>query len=246
MDNIILRLENISFKIKRKNKSLTILDKINLKIYEREIIGITGESGSGKTTLGKVICGLEKETSGEKYFRNQKFSGIEPQKRIQFLFQNYALTHDPLQSLNSSFDEILELKKVPKHLYNTLKTDVLKKVALEYSILNNYPSNLSGGELQRLAIAKLLLLKPDLVILDEPFASQDILSQDNIVNLLKKLNRELGITILIIAHDLPLLEKLCNRIIVMKDGKILEILKEENMFNPLLDYTKYLLEAFNE
>lgn len=82
MDNIILRLENIPFKIKHKNKSLTILDKINLKIYEKEIIGITGELGSGKTTLGKVICGLEKETSGKKYFRNQKFSGIEPQKRI--------------------------------------------------------------------------------------------------------------------------------------------------------------------
>lgn len=111
MDNIILRLENISFKIKHKNKSLTILDKISLKIYEKEIIGITSESGSGKITLGKVICGLEKETYGEKYFRNQKFSGIKSQKRIQFLFQNYAITHDPLQCLNSFFDEILELKK---------------------------------------------------------------------------------------------------------------------------------------
>ncbi len=107
---IILKLENISFETK-KESTIKILNDINLEIYQSEIFGLTGESGSGKTTLARIISGLESPTFGRKIFDGKEFSGIHPEHKIQFLFQNYVASNDPLQKINSAFDEILKLKK---------------------------------------------------------------------------------------------------------------------------------------
>ena len=249
-NQIILRLENISFEVKTGSSSQKILDNISLEIYKSEIFGLTGESGSGKTSLGRIISGLENQTSGKKFFNEKEYSGIESQHKIQFLFQNYVATHDPLQKIDSAFNEILKLKKEPSSNWYKLKKEFLNVVGLSDEVLGFYPGQLSGGQLQRLALAKLLILKPVLLILDEPFASQDVVSILNLINLFKDINKKLGTTFLIISHDLPYLLKLINRIAFIKEGKIVEIFnveaidQTEKFIQPSSNYAKFLFQSF--
>lgn len=246
---VILKLENISFEIKKSNQQ-KILQDINLEIYHSEIFGITGESGSGKTTLAKIIAGLEFPSSGKKFFNREKFSGIHPEHKIQFLFQNYVEFHDPLQKINSAFNEILRLKKFDKSDFFKYKKEILNLVNLSDDVLSLYPDQLSGGQLQRLALAKLLLLQPEFLILDEPFASQDVVSVVNLIKIFQHINQKLKTTFLCISHEIPYLLKFCNRIGVMKNGELLNIISIERDKNKLKidgninDYTKFLFKSF--
>lgn len=246
---VILKLENISFEIKKTNQQ-KILQDINLEIYHSEIFGITGESGSGKTTLAKIIAGLEFPSSGKKLFNGKEFSGIHPEHKIQFLFQNYVASHDPLQKINAAFNEILRLKKSDKSDFFKYKKEILNLVNLSDDVLSLYPSQLSGGQLQRLALAKLLLLQPEFLILDEPFASQDVVSVVNLIKIFQHINQKLKTTFLCISHEIPYLLKFCNRIGVMKNGELLNIISIERDKNKLKidgninDYTKFLFKSF--
>lgn len=246
---VILKLENISFEIKKTNQQ-KILQDINLEIYHSEIFGITGESGSGKTTLAKIIAGLEFPSSGKKLFKGKEFSGIHPEHKIQFLFQNYVASHDPLQKINSAFNEILRLKKSDKSDFFKYKKEILNLVNLSDDVLSLFPSQLSGGQLQRLALAKLLLLQPEFLILDEPFASQDVVSVVNLIKIFQHINQKLKTTFLCISHEIPYLLKFCNRIGVMKNGELLNIISIErdknklNIDSNINDYTKFLIKSF--
>lgn len=245
----ILKLENISFRVD-KIKNQEILKNINLEIYNSEIFGLTGESGSGKSTLAKIISGLEIQTAGEKYLRNESYSGIDEKHRIQLLFQDYSASHDPLQKIDSAFNELLRIKRVnPQELFKR-KKEALNLVGLSDEILNYHSFQLSGGQLQRLALAKLLLLNPEILILDEPFASQDVVSVINLIRILTHINQKFKTTIICISHDIPYLIKFCNRIAVMRDGKLVDTLIIENkdtkikITNCHSDYTKFLLKSF--
>ncbi|MEM3373435.1 MAG: ATP-binding cassette domain-containing protein [Candidatus Anstonellales archaeon] len=246
---VILKLENISFEIKKTNQQ-KILQDINLEIYHSEIFGITGESGSGKTTLAKIIAGLEFPSSGKKLFNGKEFSGIHSEHKIQFLFQNYVETHNPLQKINAAFNEILRLKKSDKSDFFKYKKEILNLVNLSDDVLSLFPSQLSGGQLQRLALAKLLLLQPEFLILDEPFASQDVVSVVNLIKIFQHINQKLKTTFLCISHEIPYLLKFCNRIGVMKNGELMNIISIERDKNKLKidgninDYTKFLFKSF--
>jgi len=244
----ILKLENINFSVTRNNRLVNILDNISFTIFNGEIFGITGESGAGKTSLGKIICGLETPTSGKKFFEGKEFFSIAPNHKIQFLFQDYYSFHDPLQKINSAFNEILSLKKTKSETFK-LKKEILNTVGLGDDVLQLYPKNLSGGQLQRLALAKLLLVNPTLLILDEPFSSQDLISISNLIKLILRLNQKLQNTFICISHDIPFLMKLCDRIMIMKEGKIEEIIKNDKITktfeSPTKDYTKFLFQAFD-
>lgn len=246
---IILKLENISFETK-KESTIKILNDINLEIYQSEIFGLTGESGSGKTTLARIISGLESPTFGRKIFDGKEFSGIHPEHKIQFLFQNYVASNDPLQKINSAFDEILKLKKINSDEFFKHKKEILNLVNLSDDVLNLYPYQLSGGQIQRVALAKLLLLKPVFLILDEPFASQDVVSVLNLIKTFQHINQKLKTSFLCISHEIPYLLKFCNRIGVMKDGEIKDILllkrKEDKLEiqNKYSDYTEFLFQSF--
>lgn len=248
----ILYLENISLEITKGNSSQQILKNINLEIYHSEIFGLTGISGSGKTTLGKIITGLETYTSGKKYFKGKEFDGIESKHKIQFLFQNYSASHDPLQKIDNAFNELLKLRNESLSNWYKLKKEILNLVGLSDEVLSLYPSQLSGGQLQRLALAKILILKPELLILDEPFASQDVVSILNLINLFKNINRKLGMTFMVISHELPYLLKLANRIGFIKDGTIVEILNNnpdevkhlKKTINPHSEYAQFLFNSF--
>lgn len=249
MNKPILQLEDISFVTKRKFRK-EVLKNISLTIFKSEIFGLTGESGSGKTTLARVICGLELQSTGKKFLEGEEFVGIHRNHKIQMLFQNYAASHDPMQKIDKAFNEILELKNSNRENFFKLKKEVLDLIGLSDDVLNKYPNQLSGGQLQRIALAKLLLTKPPLLILDEPFASQDVVSVSNLISILKAINQKLKITILCISHEIPFLLKFCNRIGVMKDGKLIEIISiiKENdkvaIKNCSNEYTRFLLNSF--
>lgn len=249
MSKVILGLYNISFSVKR-NGQQQILKSINLDVYQSEIFGLTGESGSGKTTLARIISGLENQTEGKKFFNGKEFSSVHDEHQIQVLFQNYSATHDPLQKIDSSFNEILKLSKKKRDEHFKQKKEILSMLGLSDDVLMLYPNQLSGGQLQRLALAKLLLLNPSLLILDEPFASQDVVSVVNLIKIFKQINEKLKVTILCISHEIPSLLKFCNRIGVMRNGELKDIVfcrREgeriiiENVYS---DYTKYLIGSF--
>ncbi|MBM4175922.1 MAG: ATP-binding cassette domain-containing protein [Ignavibacteria bacterium] len=246
----ILELRNISYtppKVDLKQKENTdslILNNISFGIEHGEIFGITGESGSGKTTLGRIICGLINQTSGEKVFFGEKFYGIHPDRSIQFLFQNYSASHDPSQKNRDALKEVFALKQ-PNSNFDEFAKRLLHKVKLNENVLELFPYELSGGQQQRLALAKILALNPKLIILDEPFASQDVTAQHELIDLLLDLNRTEKLTIICISHDLFILRKLCSRIMIMNHGQIVEILRSDELFtNPKRDYTKLLVRSF--
>jgi ABC-type dipeptide/oligopeptide/nickel transport system ATPase subunit len=246
----ILQLENISFVIEKKKQIHQILKEINLEIYESEIFGLTGESGSGKTTIGKIIAGLEERSSGKKYFRGKEFDGIESGHKIQILFQNYSATYDPLQKIDGTFNEFLRLSNQPFIHWYKIKKEILNLVGLSDDVLSLYPYQLSGGQLQRLALAKLLILKPEFLILDEPFASQDVVSILNLINLFRAINKKFGVTLFIISHELPYLLNLADRIGFIKNGSIIEILSVSDkkqfgeIIKPNSDYAQFLFKSF--
>lgn len=252
-DNI-LELKNVSYSPPKTSLAINspaqtdlILNNISFFVNEGEILGITGESGSGKTTLGKIICGLIEPTSGETLFDGQKFKGFHPDKVVQFLFQNYSASHDPLQTNRSSLKEIFSLVKSNNISFESFSKELMNKVKLDEHVLDLYPHELSGGQQQRLALAKILALKPKVILLDEPFASQDVTAQFELINLLLELNQNEKITIICISHDLIVLRNLCSRILVMRNGQIEEIANSKELFlNPKSEYTKYLIESFLE
>jgi ABC-type oligopeptide transport system ATPase subunit len=249
----ILELKNINYtppnvSLVEKNVSYRnlILNNINFYVNKGEIFGLTGESGSGKTTLGKIICGLIIPTSGEKFFNGQKFHGFHPNKTVQILFQNYSASHDPLQKNRNSLMEIFSLAKTNQIDFEILSKELLTKVKLPETILDLYPYELSGGQQQRFALAKILALKPKIILLDEPFASQDVTAQLELINLLIEINQKENITIICISHDIIILRSLCSRILIMKDGQIVEVSNSKELFtNPKHEYTKYLIESFS-
>lgn len=246
-NEILLELKEISFSVNLKGIIQDILKNINLRIFKSEIFGLTGESGSGKTTLGKIISGLEKPTCGQKFFNGEEFVEIQREHKIQLLFQNYYDSFDPLQKIDSAFNEFLKINNTIEEDGFKEKKFVLDLVGLSEDLIKRFPNQLSGGQLQRLALARFLLLKPELLILDEPFASQDVASIVNFIKILKRINEEQKITIICIAHDIPVLIKLCNRIGFMKEGEIVEIISIDNsgLINiPSMGYSRYLLESF--
>lgn len=246
-DEILLELKELSFSVNRKKQNQEILKNVNLRIFKSEIFGLTGESGSGKTTLGKIIAGLEKPTQGTKYFCGEEFTDIQKEHKIQFQFQNYYDSFDPLQKIDSAFNEFLRIRNSNAEAGFKEKKLVLDLVGLSEDLIDRFPHQLSGGQLQRLALARLLLLKPELLILDEPFASQDVVSVVNFIRILKRINEDQKLTIICISHDIPILIKLCNKIGFMKKGEIIEIIEiDEGGVRDSLksDYSKFLLRSF--
>ncbi len=226
--NQLLSVKNISYSVKRnsffeKRNEKKILENISFEVEKSEIIGIAGPSGGGKTTLAKLVAGILEPTSGEiiKYFpktENHATNGI------QLLFQNSEEIVNPFRKVKDVLVEALQLKNGKSFSNEERLSELISSVNLEKSSLEKYCLQLSGGQRQRVALARLLAVEPEILILDEPFSAQDVQSQLNLLLLLKKINAEKGITLICISHQENVLNKLTERKIHIKDGKLVSTL----------------------
>lgn len=246
MTKIILKCENISYEAIEENifsnQKKVILENISFDVYENEILSIAGESGSGKTTLGKILSGILKPTAGNvKYFfnLNNYNKDVFP---VQFLFQNDGELINPLRSVESILSEAI--KKAGKNAFVKSVDELLKIFSLPVSIKTQKGYTLSGGQQQRVALARILAVNPQLIILDEPFSAQDKESVENLVLIIKKIRNVSGKIIICISHDIKVLKNISDRLVIMKDGKVVEIGDAHKIFsNPQNEFTKFLIKA---
>ena len=226
-----------SIDIKDINKDfgkMKALDGVSLAIEEGESFGLVGESGSGKTTLARIILKLIGATSGEIVYGSE-FS----RKDFQIVFQNPYTSLNPRMRIREALLEPLNIHGIKREI-----REILQEVELDESYLERYPHELSGGERQRICIARAISVKPKFLVLDEPVSSLDMTVQLEIMKLLKKLKSRLGLTFLLIAHDLSVIRFMCGRLAVMKSGRIVETGKVDEIFrSPKDPYTKLLLES---
>lgn len=233
----ILEVRNLSVEFKKDKKPFFAVSDVSFDVKEGEIIGLAGESGCGKSSLSRAILGIQKKgvTGSVKHFA----------KRPQMVFQDPAGSLNPSQKIGFILEEPIKVKgNFDKAERKRRVKDMLKKVDLDEEILDRYPNELSGGQRQRVCIAAALMQEPKFLIADEPVSALDVTVQSQILELLKRLHRELGIAILFISHDLRVVYNLCDRVMVMKSGKIVEMGELQDVyFNPQHPYTKSLMDA---
>jgi len=204
------------------------LDGISLEVARGDIVGIVGESGSGKSTLANIAVGLTKPTSGDVLLDGKSLSVLMRdhagpwRQRIQMAFQDSSSALNPRKTVSRCLTETLALRGVPREQRETEALAMLELVGLGAELAPRLPHELSGGQRQRIGLARALAMKPDILIADEPVSSLDVSLQAQVINLLSRLTRELGLTLLFISHDLALVRTLCSRIIVMRKGEIVE------------------------
>lgn len=201
---------------------------VSLEVARGDIVGIVGESGSGKSTLANIAVGLTRPTSGEVLLDGEPLSALMRdhggpwRRRIQMAFQDSSSALNPRKSVSRCLTETLALRGLPKSEREAEALAMLALVGLGAELAPRLPHELSGGQRQRVGLARALAMKPDILIADEPVSSLDVSLQAQVINLLSRLTRELGLTLLFISHDLALVRTLCSRIIVMRKGEIVE------------------------
>ncbi|MEC6822617.1 murein tripeptide/oligopeptide ABC transporter ATP binding protein OppF [Photobacterium piscicola] len=231
---------------------LKAVDGINVSVYEGETLGVVGESGCGKSTFARAIIGLVEATEGQVVWLGQDLTKLnhsarrETRKQIQMIFQ------DPLASLNPRMTVGEIIAEPLKAFYSQLSADEVKqqvqammtKVGLLPNVINRYPHEFSGGQCQRIGIARALILKPKMIICDEPVSALDVSIQAQVVNLLKSLQKEMGLSLIFIAHDLSVVKHISDRVLVMYLGHAVEMGDSKALFaNPQHPYTKALMSA---
>ena len=252
--DVVLEMRNVSrtFNIKpsifAKPVPLHAVSDLSIKLYRNEIVGLVGESGCGKSTLARMLLGLMPVTEGEVLLDGQPLSSMTSQqiaKIVQPIFQ------DPYSSLNPR-KQIWQIVAMPliiqgvkdKKVLDSKVREMLDLVGLPRRVERNYPSQLSGGQRQRVAIARALIPKPRIVICDEPTSALDVSVQSQILNLLSDLQKHLGLTYLLISHNLSVVEHLADKMFVMYLGRIVEAGITSDIFDkPLHPYTEVLLNA---
>lgn len=242
------------FSIKRSiipslRQSFRAVDDVSFDIMPGEVFGLVGESGSGKSTIARMIAGLYNLDAGEIRFDGQVVSGAKPdvledyRRQIQMIFQ------DPYSSLNPRHrvDQIVaeparHLEIMPEAEIPDRVSELLERVGLGADAGLKYPHEFSGGQRQRISIARALATQPRFLICDEPTSALDVSIQAQILNILKDLQEHLGLTMLFISHDLPVVRQMCDRVAVLRNGRVVELSDTENLFaNPQADYTEELL-----
>lgn len=238
-------------KLLAKPRYLQAVSEVSVQIYKGETFGLVGESGCGKSTFANATLGMESPTAGQILFDGTDINQIslrqkkELRKRMQKIFQ------DPGSSLNPRF-HVLELVSEPLRIrggfsieeQKKMVTEMLENVGLNASDLYRYPSDFSGGQQQRIAIARALILKPEYLVCDEPVSALDVSVHAQILNLLMDMQKKMGMTYLFISHNLAVVKKICDRLAIMYLGKIVEYGSAQKIFdNPMHPYTKALISA---
>lgn len=253
----MLRVENLSKEYKSGVfiKSITkAVDNVTFSLNDGETLGIAGESGCGKTTLAMMICKLISPSAGKIYIDGKDMTGIHGQelkkyhKDVQIIFQNPETAFDPQMKIKKCLLEgVRNFGNIPKNSKpeRDLLRHLIDMVGLQEEHLNRYCWELSGGQVQRAVIARMLALEPKVIIADEPTSMLDVSVQAQILNLLKTLQKKLGFSMIFVAHDLDVIRAVSDQVIIMNHGEIIEAGNTEKIFSsPEDDYTKALLKTF--
>ncbi|BAE82436.1 hypothetical protein DSY0647 [Desulfitobacterium hafniense Y51] len=233
----------------QKSNSVKAVDGVSLDIYPGQTVGLVGESGCGKSTIGRMVVGLTEPTAGEIYFEGRKLSDYKSKKamgkNLQMIFQDSYSSLNPRMTVADIIAEPLVLHKVGTHKERGKRVDeLLERVGLAAYHGSRYPIEFSGGQRQRIGIARSLALQPKLIVCDEPVSALDVSIQAQILNLLKEIQKDLGLSYLFIAHGIQVVKHISDQIAVMYLGKIAEFAGKEELFaNPRHPYTKALLAA---
>lgn len=254
----LLQVQNLKqyFPIKkgilgRSINYIKAVDDISFTIYEKETVSIVGESGCGKSTTGRAILRLDEATSGKIIFQDKDLLELnnsamrKVRKDLQVIFQDPFASLNPRQTVGSILEEAIAIQNVcPKGERMAKVIELLGKVGLTPDAVKRYPHEFSGGQRQRIGIARALAVNPKLIICDEAVSALDVSVQAQVLNLLKQLQQQYGLTYLFISHDLAVVRHISDRIIVMYLGTIVEIADKHSLFNnPQHPYTKALLSA---
>ena len=235
----------------KKNKSVKAVDGVSFYIEKKEILSLVGESGCGKTTCGKTILRVLNPTDGHIYFDGKDITHIRKKemlkyrKRMMIIYQDPFGSLDPRMTIGTTIAEPMEVHKIfSKREREEKVIEIMKKVGLLPDQINRYPHEFSGGQRQRIGIARALATNPEFIVADEPVSALDVSIQAQIINLLKDLQEEFGLTLLFVAHDLSVVKHISDRVAVMYLGKIVETASKKELFsNPLHPYTQALLSA---
>ena len=252
---ILLEVDGITKEYKEKGflkkETKNVLNGLSFNIRKGECLGIVGESGSGKSTLGRIITGIEKSTKGSIKFNGEdiyKNKNNMIKENISIVFQNYVASVNPRFTVSEIIKEplIIKNKMKEKDIENKL-IELIKAVGLKEEFLNRYPKELSGGQLQRVCIARAISTRPKFIMLDEAVSSLDVSTQVEILELLKKLKTKYELSYIFVTHDLLTITYICDSVIFFKDGKIEEKIDNiDDLEKVKKDYSKKLLESVIE
>jgi|TARA_B110000305_G_scaffold60748_1_gene67398 peptide/nickel transport system ATP-binding protein len=249
-DEVLLELSGVEkshFKSSLFKKEETkVLHDIHFTLNQGDILGLIGESGSGKSTIAKLILKIWNPTNGVLKLHNKDLASISDiSEEIQLVFQDPFSSLNPKHKIGNAISEVLQTtdKKAPKSAVKEKVISLLQEVGLTASDFAKYPHEFSGGQRQRICIAKTLAKNPKIIVLDEAVSALDVSVQAKVLNLLNDLKREKGLTYLLISHDMNVVSYFCNKIIVLKQGRVIESGETDILIrNPKSDYTKTLLE----
>jgi peptide/nickel transport system ATP-binding protein len=255
----LLQVQNLAVRFPGKTNLLgkpktyfTAVDKVSFEIFKGETLGLVGESGCGKTTLGRTLLGLILPSSGKILYNNTDITQFRKgemqtlRKEVQLIFQDPYSSLNPRIAIGDAIAEPMLVTGIENRSSQRKKrvAEILEKVSLSPAMMNRYPHEFSGGQRQRIVIARALSMNPGFIVCDESVSALDVSVQAQVLNLLNQLKQELGLTMLFISHDLSVVRYMCDRILVMNKGRIVESgLAEEVYHRPQNPYTQKLIEA---
>jgi oligopeptide/dipeptide ABC transporter ATP-binding protein len=256
----LMRLKDVrkSYRLRRSlverlrgvNRVVTAVDGVSLSVQRGGILGLVGESGCGKSTLAQMIVGLLEPSRGEVEWDGTALTALSRDARrlyrrgVQMVFQDTHSSLNPRKRIRTILREAVVARGLPALKVDDRVSRLMQQVGLDMQLLNRFPHELSGGQRQRVGIARALAMEPSLLVADEPVSSLDVSLQGQIINLLRDLNETLGLTIILISHDLAVVARVCDSIAVMYAGRVVESGNPDDVLTmPRHPYTQALLDA---
>lgn len=249
-ENVLIRVENVRKYFSKDSKQVKALDGIHLEIPKGSFVGVVGESGCGKSTLGRCIMRLIDVSDGSIFYNGADITKFGPKQmreyraKMQMVFQNPFSSFDPKRTIWDSITEVGRFYKMSEQEIQQRIEEMITWINLDENVIHRHPNELSGGQLQRLAIARAMLLNPEFIMADEPVSALDVSVQAQILNIFMDIRKNSNLTMMFISHDLTVVRHVCDIVVVMYLGTVVEKGTAEEIFsNPSHPYTQALLSS---